>query len=215
MVFSKWTVFTHSLNLQITFIALILIVILKKHHRYVSAKAGGPDASLILIKDIALDCLKSLKNAIPEKCFFVSPYAHEATGVNAIPLILSLACAVIFEGVVIKDANYILVDDVTCLGTTLAELSNYIQINGGNVVGTITLANSGRSKEFTAAKKHINILNERFKDGIKEIFGIKIESLTANEASYLVGFRTIEEIRNRRVKAEKEIHKRLVSKGYI
>ena len=36
---------------------------------------------------------------------------------------------------------------------------------------------------------------------------------TANEAQYLIGFKTADEIRNRRTKATQEIHRRLRSKG--
>lgn len=48
-----------------------------------------------------------------------------------------------------------LVDDVTSMGSTLAELANYLLLNGGKVVGTLLLVNAGRSKDFRALKKHI------------------------------------------------------------
>lgn len=57
------------------------------------------------------------------------------------------------------------------------------------------LVNAGRSKDFRALKKHIRLLEARFGDEIKDIFGIHIPALTANEASYLVGFRAADEIR--------------------
>jgi hypothetical protein len=38
-------------------------------------------------------------------------------------------------------------------------------------------------------------------------------ALTANEAQYLLGFKTADEIRNRRTKATQEIHRQLRSKG--
>jgi len=40
----------------------------------------------------------------------------------------------------------------------------------------------------------LKILKERFANEIIEIFGIHIDALTANEAQYLVGFRTSDEI---------------------
>ena len=91
--------------------------------------------------------------------------------------------------------------------------SNYIRLNGGVVLGSIVLVNAGRDKNFTPIKKHLKILEERFHDQIRQQFGIHIPALTANEANYLVGFRTFDEIRNRCVKAEKETHLRLLSKG--
>ena len=38
-----------------------------------------------------------------------------------------------------------------------------------------------------------------------EIFGIAVNALTSNEARYLVGFRTADDIRNRLAKAKQEI----------
>ena len=73
---------------------------------------------------------------------------------------------------------------------------------------------TGREKFFQPMKNHIRLLKERFNDEIRHIFGIHTTALTANEAGYLVGFRTADEIRNRLAKAEKETHLRLVSKGY-
>ena len=183
---------------------------------------------------------------IPSDVKFVSPFAKEATGDNALPLMLSLVCAEIFdgesdteivqlqrvfhtgadpmerlrlrpsfEGVVEPGRLYFLVDDVSSMGTTLAELANYLQVNGGGkVAGTILLVNAGRSVEFKPVPKHIRLLEERFGDEIRQIFGIHPRALTANEAGYLVGFRTADEIRNRLVKAEKETRLRLLSKGY-
>lgn len=56
--------------------------------------------------------------------------------------------------------------------------------------GTILLVNAGRSVEFKPVPKHIRLLEERFGDEIRQIFGIHPRALTANEAGYLVGFRT-------------------------
>ncbi|WP_217806030.1 hypothetical protein, partial [Halomonas sp. BC1] len=99
------------------------------------------------------------------------------------------------------------------MGGTLAELANYLLINGGSVKGTIVLCNAGRSHDFLPEKKKLRLLHERFGDEIKNIFGIRTAALTANEADYLVGFRSADEIRNRLAKAEKETVERLRSKG--
>jgi len=218
---------------------------IKAHPSYAAGKAGDPDAALQLIEDLAFDFLYSLQGRFPEGTIFVSPFAREASGDNALPLILSLMAAEIldgesetdivqlqrvfhtgadpmerlrlrpsFEGAVQQNANYVLVDDVSSMGGTLAELANYLRLNGGRVLGTILLANAGRSKEFKPAKRHVQFLEERFGDEIRQIFGIHIGALTASEAGYLVGFRTADEVRNRRAKAEKETRLRLLSKGY-
>jgi len=118
-----------------------------------------------------------------------------------------------FEGEVKRHQHYVLVDDVTNMGGTLAELANYIQSKEGYIEGTLVLCNAGRSHEFVASKKVLRLLKERFGDEIRNLFGIKTETLTANEANYLVGFRSLDEIRNRIIKAKKETVERLRSKG--
>jgi len=118
-----------------------------------------------------------------------------------------------FDGAVTRDAQYVLVDDVTNMGCTLAELANYIQSSGGIVVAVIVLVNAGRIKHFRPSYTVINKIEKRFGNEIKEIFGIIPAALTANEANYIIGFRSADEIRNRISKAEKEIYLRLRSKG--
>lgn len=120
-----------------------------------------------------------------------------------------------FEGKVVSGRPYVLVDDVTTMGGTIAELSNYIQDNGGRIVGIVVIVNAGRNKGFAPNKRTIKLLNERFGDEIRKIFGIALPALTVNEANYLVGFRSVDEIRNRCLKARKEIDLRLRSKGIV
>ena len=218
---------------------------IKQHPVYSAAKSGDPEAALELIESLAFDFLKQMNGKYPKGSIFVSPFAKEASGDNALPLILSMMCATMlhgenetdivqlqrvfhtgadpmerlrlrpsFEGAVLPGKGYVLVDDVSSMGGTLAELANYILLNGGRVLGTILLVNAGRSRFFQPMKRHIRLLEERFNDEIRQIFGIHTTALTANEAGYLVGFRTIDEIRNRLAKAEKETHLRLLSKGY-
>ena len=118
-----------------------------------------------------------------------------------------------FVGNVIDSAKYVLVDDVTNMGGTLAELADFIITNGGTVTAVVVLVNAGRDKNLSASKSVIKKLSERYEHDIKKIFGIVPQALTANEANYLIGFRTADEIRNRLVKARKETYIRLRSKS--
>lgn len=118
-----------------------------------------------------------------------------------------------FVGDVRPGERYVLVDDVTSLGGTLAELANYIQHGGGKIQDAVVLVNAGRNPALVPQPKNVQLLNRRFGDEIFNIFGIKPEALTANEAQYLVGFRSIDEIRNRLAAARQEIDRRLRSKG--
>jgi orotate phosphoribosyltransferase len=118
-----------------------------------------------------------------------------------------------FDGHVVSGANYILVDDVTSMGGTLAALANYLQCAGAKVVGVIVLVNAGRVKSFHPTLKVLRELKKRYPYEIEEIFGIVPDALTANEATYLIGFKSVDEIRNRLATARKETDLRLRSKG--
>lgn len=118
-----------------------------------------------------------------------------------------------FSGHVVPGGRYVLVDDVTTMGGTLAELANYIQCHHGGVVAAIVLVCAGRSGRLAAPRKVVLELERRYGDEIRKIFGIATHALTADEAGYLIGFRTSDEIRNRRAKAEQETYLRLGSKG--
>jgi hypothetical protein len=118
-----------------------------------------------------------------------------------------------FQGQVVSGADYVLIDDVTNLGGTLAELAHYIQMHGGVVHGAFVLVNAGRKKSLQPDQRAIRLITSRFGNEIVQIFGIQPQALTCNEASYLVGFRSAVEIRNRVLKARQEIHLRLRSKG--
>lgn len=132
------------------------------------------------------------------------------TGANAMERMVSRAT---FEGKVVAGGKYVLVDDVTSLGGTLAELNNYIVCRGGEVVDVVVLANAGRNPQLIPNPQDVRIIKERFQDECIEIFGIQPDALTANEARYLVGFRSVDEIRNCVAKARQEIDRRLRAKG--
>ncbi len=117
-----------------------------------------------------------------------------------------------FEGTVTPGSRYVLVDDVINMGGTLAELANYIRMQGGMAVAVAVLINAGRIKGLQPTRKIIRELERRHGNEIAEIFGIVPGALTANEANYLIGFRSADEIRNRLVKAKKETYLRLRSK---
>ena len=124
-----------------------------------------------------------------------------------------LAARAQFVGRVTPGAEYVLVDDVTSLGGTLAELANYIQVFGGIVKDVMVLVNAGRNPALVPKKNFIQLIKERFEDEFTEVFGIEPGALTANEAQYLAGFRSVDALRNRLATAEQEIDRRLRSKG--
>jgi hypothetical protein len=77
----------------------------------------------------------------------------------------------------------------------------------------LVMVNAGRNPALVPEKRFVRLIKERFDDEITKIFGVEPAALTANEAGYLVGFQSIEQLRNRRAAAEQEIDRRLRSKG--
>jgi hypothetical protein len=59
----------------------------------------------------------------------------------------------------------------------------------------------------------LGLLERRFGDEIRTIFGIEPAALTREEAQYLIGFRTADELRNRAAAAKQARVERLRSKG--
>lgn len=108
------------------------------------------------------------------------------------------------EGEVVPDGRYVIVNDVMTLGGTIADLASYIQTNGGNVIGVVTLVDASRSGSLLCKARILREIEKRFGDEVRQQFGIEPNALTAEEAGYLIGFRSAEEIRGRAAKAAKE-----------
>ena len=119
-----------------------------------------------------------------------------------------------FDGLVRPDTGYVLVDDVMTMGGTLAELAHYIQSGGGAVAGLVVMVNAARSGRLTPPRRVTAKLERRHGDAIREIFQIDPAALTAEEAQYLIGFRTADEIRNRSLAARQETDRRLRAKAF-
>lgn len=118
-----------------------------------------------------------------------------------------------FDGAVEPGKSYVLVDDVTTMGSTLADLAAYIQRNGGRVAGSVVLVNAARGVKLEASPKVINQLEARHGQAIREILGIDAAQLTGPEADYLIGFKSADEIRTRSARARQERIARLDAKA--
>lgn len=144
------------------------------------------------------------------QCFQQNKAYH--TGADPMERLIS---RVSFAGSVKHGSRYLLIDDVTTMFSTLADCASYVSARGGIVVGAVLIANCSRSGVVHGRKKDISLLEERkYGTQIKELFHIaNCQSLTYDEASYLVGFKTIDELRNRAVKAQNETERRIASKS--
>lgn len=114
-----------------------------------------------------------------------------------------------FDGEVTPGARYVVVDDVSVLGSTLADLSSHIQAGGGEVVGAALLVNRSRSGILTPKKLQLREVTRRFGDAITELFDAAPEALTADEAAYLLNFRDASALRDRVASARERRGRRL------
>ncbi len=131
------------------------------------------------------------------------------TGANAMERLIA-RCE--FDGDVRPGARYVLVDDVSTMGGTIADLSSYLQSNGGVVLGGILLCNSSRSGTIHAQEKIVRRLEAQHGDEIEKLFGISSAALTNDEAGYLINFRTTDELRTRATSASAERSRRISAK---
>jgi hypothetical protein len=147
-------------------------------------------------------------NAVPGA--LASYYAHKAGGRHETDIrrvnrayqtgasaMARLAHRAIFRGPVTPGARYVLVDNVSVLGSTLADLADHIQRGGGEVAGAIVFVNAGRTSTLTPTKASVHDIKRRFGNAIEDLFGIAPEGLTAGEAGYLRNFGDAQSLRDR------------------
>lgn len=132
------------------------------------------------------------------------------TGAKAMERLITRAQ---FAGDVVPGGKYVLVDDVTVMGSTLADLAEHIQQGGGNVIGVVTLVNASRSARLAATPAQVRAIERRFGDVIEQLFGLQPASLTYPEAFYLLNFRDADSLRARVAAAQRERSARLRAKG--
>lgn len=119
----------------------------------------------------------------------------------------------VFAGPIERGRRYVLVDDATVLGGTLAELADHIRANGGAVAGVVTLVNASRSGIRAAPKQHVRTMEARYGDLIRQEFGIEPAALTGDEALVVLGYRDADALRAGIAKARQERSGRLRQKG--
>ena len=117
-----------------------------------------------------------------------------------------------FDGAIEAGKRYVLVDDVTTMGSTLADLAAFIHRNGGVVAGSVVMVNAMRGGKISAPPRTIKQLEARHGPAIREILDLDADQLTGPEAQYLIGFKHADEIRDRGTKARHERVARLDAK---
>lgn len=103
----------------------------------------------------------------------------------------------LFGGKVESGERYVIVDDVTVMGGTLAEMANHIAQGGGEVVGTALLVNASRNPVIGPNKLRSQAVERRFGDVVRNELGIDPAALTGPESAYLLNFRDADSLRAR------------------
>jgi len=119
----------------------------------------------------------------------------------------------LFDGQVTEGARYVIADDVSTMGGTLAELADHIRAGGGKVVGVVTLANAGRAPTMAGLRLQTGLIEKRYGQTLRDTFHIDPAALTRDEARYVLGFRDADALRTRAAAAERQRGDRLRAKG--
>ena len=110
----------------------------------------------------------------------------------------------VFDGPVKPGGRYVLVDDVTVIGSTLAELSHHITANGGQVIGVVTLVNASRGGVLSPRPGQVREIARRFGNAVRDLFHVDPGALTGAEATYLLNFRDVDALRDRAAAAGRQ-----------
>lgn len=114
----------------------------------------------------------------------------------------------LFDGSVVPETDYVLVDDFVGQGGTLANLRGYMVVGGARVLGAVTL--TGRADSATLALQPDTLAALRDKHGEQietwwqGIFGYRFDCLTESEARYLLRAENADTIRARILAAGSE-----------
>ncbi|TVR07396.1 MAG: hypothetical protein EA385_12915 [Salinarimonadaceae bacterium] len=164
------------------------------------------------------------QNAIPE---MLASYYAEVTGAGRTGDIVQtnrayhtgesamgrLSARASFDGPVEAGRRYVIVDDVSVMGSTVADMADHIQRGGGEVAGVVLLANAGRQGVLKADSATVTKIKGRFGDAIQELFGLDPDGLTANEAAYILNFRDADALRTRKSAADRQRADRIRAQG--
>lgn len=94
-----------------------------------------------------------------------------------------------FDGPVVPGERYVLVDDISTLGGTIAELAEHIQRRGGTVERVVLLA-SGTDALAPTAKQIRSIEEDGYAEALREFSGIEPAALTRGEAQWILDRRS-------------------------
>ncbi len=128
-----------------------------------------------------------------------------------------LAFPAVFGGDVKAGRDYLLLDDNSTMGGTIAGLKGYIENRGGHVIGAAVMSARATGLELVPTTKQLNDIQQKHgdvaNDYFQETFGYGIARLTRGEAGAVRTAPTFDTIRNRideaRISASRQSHGRV------
>ena len=122
-----------------------------------------------------------------------------------------------FEGEVKTGQAYLIIDDTLLMGGTIASLRGYIENRGGRVVGVSVMDAQEGAVDIAVKPKMLAAIENKHGPSMnrfwQENFGYGIDKLTQSEAGHLRRAASVDEIRDRLVKARHEGIERLDRQG--
>ena len=122
-----------------------------------------------------------------------------------------------FEGEVKTGQAYLIIDDTLLIGGTIASLRGYIENRGGRVVGASVMDAQEGAVDIAVKPKMLAAIENKHGPSMnqfwQENFGYGIDKLTQSEAGHLRRAASVDEIRDRLVKARHEGIERLGRQG--
>lgn len=122
-----------------------------------------------------------------------------------------------FEGEVKTGQAYLIIDDTLLMGGTIASLRGYIENRGGRVVGVSVMDAQEGAVDIAVKPKMLAAIENKHGPSMnqfwQETFGYGIDKLTQSEAGHLRRAASVDEIRDRLVKARHEGIERLDRQG--
>lgn len=110
-----------------------------------------------------------------------------------------------FEGEVIPDQEYFLVDDTLSVGGTFAQLKGYIESNGGKVIGASALTAHHGSLSLPVTERMLNAIKLKHGDAmdivVEEELGYGLSKLTNQEAGHFRAAASADAMRDRIIEA--------------
>ena len=122
-----------------------------------------------------------------------------------------------FEGEVKTGQAYLIIDDTLLMGGTIASLRGYIENRDGRVIGASVMDAQEGAVDIAVKPKMLAAIENKHGPSMnqfwQETFGYGIDKLTQSEAGHLRRAASVDEIRDRLVKARHEGSERLGKEG--